>query len=459
MMKVHISMPIMISMTRYYHNLKQKSRLLVISTKIHKSFLIFSLVAIAAIVYSCEEDPTDIGKDFFPAGDFSVIKSTDTLSVFGYTAYNSSIRSDNRNLTFLGKLSDPYFGETKSDFVSQLQLAEEWKGGGRAFTVDSVKFFLVALDFKGSTTAPQSISICETTDFLTTNTAYYSDIAINRGVDFGTFPLPVNSLIEDTATTLVVPLPVSVGEYLLRDTTKLFRSSTEPDFRTFFKGLYVSMVDSPNPLFLTTTLTQSEGEPGAGIIVYFHNSVDTLLSYSFWMNQNAVSVNRYEHSAKNGLPGKNVVNVRVKDTVTYLQNYNGVFTRLEIPGLAELKSLMPISVNKARLKMPVFFDSLLYKPSTLPSQILARYKNATGGIDTVPDYKLFPTYQPLYGIYSKSANEYIIDIASFTQLYLEGVIPEPVIELFLPVGSSNNVILNMNENNRAAKMEFTYTKF
>jgi hypothetical protein len=461
-MRTYILMPIMISMTRYYPDNKTGSRLSAVLTHIHKTIIVFTIIAIASVVYSCEEDPTNIGESLLPGSDFVSIKSTDTLSLFAYTDYDSPVRTDNPNGSYLGRLSDPYFGETTADFVAQLQLVSEWPGGG-AFTVDSVKFFLTVLKFEGSITSQQYISLHESIDVLSEDSVYYSNRVVHAGpafggFDFGTYPLP--AVNKDTATTLVISLPTFVGEYLTRDIAKLFRSSTEPDFRSFFKGLYIKLEDSPNPLFLTTSL--SGVEPGAGIYVYYHSNSDGIAkAYPFWINENCVSFNRYTHNFNAALPGKKIlhINERIKDSVSYLQNYEGVYTRIEIPGLKELKTMMPFSVNKARLKLPVFFDSdsVIFKPDSLPSIILARYKTAEGIMDTVPEFNLSISY--MGGLYSKTTNEYTFNLASFTQLYLEGKIPDPVIELFLPAGTSKNVIFRMNENSKHAKLELTYTKF
>jgi hypothetical protein len=462
MMKTHILMPIMISMTSYYHDYKLNSRLSAVLTFIHKTLLVLIVVTIASIVSSCEEDPTNIGEALFPGSDFVTVKTTDTLSVFAFTDYHSPVRTNNSFNSYLGKISDPYFGETTSDFVAQLQLLGAWPGGG-AFTVDSVKFFLTVLRSEGSFNSQQYINLSESTDFMSEDSVYYSDRVVHAGpafggIDFGTYPLP--AVEKDSATTLVIDLPIFVGKYLMRDTTMLLRSSTEPDFRTFFKGLYVNLIDSPDPLFLTTWL--SGEEPGASIYVYYHSNKDGIAKvYPFWINRNCVSFNRYTHNFNTALPEKKILhrNERIRDSVSYLQNYEGVFTRIEIPGLKDIKTLMPISVNKARLKLPVFFDSdsVIFKTATLPSMILIRYKTAEGIMDTVPDFDLSSSY--LGGIYNKTTKEYTFNLAIFTQLYLEGKIPDPVIELFLPAGTSKNVIFRMNENSKHAKLEFTYTKF
>jgi hypothetical protein len=462
-MKTHILMPIMIFMTKFYHSSTLSSIISAVSTNIYTAFLIITVIAIAATITSCEEDPTNIGEGMFPGSDFVTIKSTDTLSVFGYTAYDNKVRPGNLSNLYLGKLSDPFFGETTSDFVAQLRLIDPWPGGG-AFTVDAVEFFMYIAAAEGSLTSQHYISLSESMDYLSSDSIYYSNRKVHAGPafggrDFGTYPLP--EIKADT--TIVIPLPVSVGEYLMRDTAMLFYSSKEtepepePDFSSFFKGLYVSLADSPEPLFLTTSLSS-----GTGIFVYYHyNSDTTRFIYPFYIKATSIAFNRYSHSFNTALPDKKIlyINERIKDSVTYIQNYGGVYTRIEIPGLKELKNMMPFSVNKARLNLPVYFDSdsTLYKLSTLPTRILARYKTEAGVMDTIPDYYLSPFY--MGGTFNKKTNEYTFNIAAFTQLYLEGKIPDPVLELFLPVSISKNMIFKMNENDNPAKLEFTYTKF
>ena len=460
MMKILILMPITISMTRYYHKFKLNSNIHAVLKRFHKIFISISVLTIALLVTSCEENPATIGKELLPGNDFVSVKSTDTLSIFAYTAYDGRERTDGSNLSYLGNLSDPYFGDTKADFVAQLRLDTAWRGSG-AITVDSVKFFMAILPSEGSVVPTHYISLYEATDYLNKDSVYYSDKVVHKGLNFGTYPIPAMKV--DTVTTVVIPLPTSVGEYLLRDTLMLFHSNTVPDFRSFFKGLYVTLQDSPDPLFLTTFLTSTD--PTAGILVYFQNKKGTGQVFPFIINDKSVVYNRYSHDFTKASADKKILNIdkiirneKVKDSVTYLQNYDGVYTRIEIPGLKELKALMPIAVSKTRLWIPVYFDEdSLFKPSNLPSKVLVRYKTAAGVKDTIPDFNLSTVY--VDGSYNKASGQYVFNMAVFTQLYLEGKIPEPVLEMFLPVGSSNNLIFKMNDNSHSPKLEFTYSNF
>ena len=125
-MRPNILMPIMIFMTRYYHSSKLSCRFISV---FHNHFKIFRLTLFALVVFfvsSCEEGPTKIGSDLLPGSDFVTIKSIDTLSVWSYTMYDDSIRTDNPSVSYLGQIHDPYFGTTTAEFVTQIRLGSEW---------------------------------------------------------------------------------------------------------------------------------------------------------------------------------------------------------------------------------------------------------------------------------------------------------------------------------------------
>ena len=78
------------------------------------------------------------------------------------------------------------------------------------------------------------------------------------------------------------------------------------------------------------------------------------------------------------MQGKKIehINDGYRDTLSYLQYLNGVYTKIKLPGLESLKNdpyfKKNIAVNKARLTVPVYFDGDLYKGSTVPSDLLSQ---------------------------------------------------------------------------------------
>ena len=85
-------------------------------------------------------------------------------------------------------------------------------------------------------------------------------------------------------------------------------------------------------------------------------------------------------------------NTTYKDTLSYLQSLNGVYTKIALPGLEDIKkdpSFDKIAVNKARLIIPVYFNPTAtdqYISKTYPLNLRLRYKANTGLRYDVPDY-------------------------------------------------------------------------
>jgi hypothetical protein len=449
-------MPIMISMTRFYHNSKLFCRF--ISVLSHNSAILFTTVLFLLLFYitSCEENPTIIGSNLLPGTDFVNIKSTDTIGVSAYTLYTDSTITNMRTYSYLGKLYDPYFGDTRADFVSQLRLIKKWPGGG-PFSVDSVKFFFTLKGAKGKvdSTTIHRIKIFEITEQLSSDVKYYSNRDPGAGMEIGTFDLP--PVPKDTAQSIGILLPVSFGEYLTRDTTKLKQENDANDFRSFFKGLYITMVDSPTPIMTALEFSSSD----FFIRVYYHSyNTSSSLSYDFIINTNSVRYNRYSHDFATADPAKKITHINdgVKDSMIYLQAFSGVYPRISIPGLKNLKNtLKNISVNKARITFSVFLDDVTMSATTVPPQILMKYTKFDTAQYAVPDYYVSPAF--FEGTFNSTRLTYSFNLASFVQEYIEGKIPEPVVEMYYPEGEYSNVILKANSSHSPVKFEFTYTRF
>jgi hypothetical protein len=133
-----------------------------------------------------------------------------------------------------------------------------------------------------------------------------------------------------------------------------------------------------------------------------------------------------------------------------------------IPGLADIKNdptLAGISVNKARIICPVWYDGATYKPSRYPAQLYMRYFTATGNRYLVPDYNISTSF--FDGRIDTTKSVYRFNISSYVQSYLEDQTGrlKPEFEILLPIGISNNAILRANNNSVPVKFEFTYSKY
>jgi hypothetical protein len=457
-------------MTRFYHKYKLFYRFN--SVLYHNSTIFFTaaLFLLMVSITSCIEKPTIIGSDLLPGTDFVNVKSTDTIGVAAYTISTDSIVTNSRDYSYLGRLYNPYFGDTRTDFVSQLRLTKPWPGGG-PFSIDSVKLYFSISGAKGTldSTTIHKLKIFEITEILNSTVRYYSNRDPNAGGEIGTFSLP--AIPRDTAQSIEITLPNTFGEHLMRDTTKLSQDLDGNPFKSFFDGLYFTLEDSPDPILIAISITPTSAD--FFIRVYYHsNNTGSNLSFDFIINPNSVRYNRYSHDLTTANPAYRIkhINDGVKDSMIYLQAFNGVFPQLKIPGLNGIKKILVDSVNnvchgsinKARLTFSVFIDSLNFLPSNVPPQILMKYTKSDTIQYVVPDYQVSASF--FDGTINKTKLTYSFNLASFVQEYLKGdkariKISEPMVEMYFPEGEYRNVILKANDSHSPVKFEFTYTRF
>jgi hypothetical protein len=459
----------MIFMTRFYHSFSFFSRLSSLSKKLFLilrfSFLVFSII----YIYSCEEGPTFIGSELLPANDFVSFGSTDTLSVWSYNMYNSSVPTNGPSVALVGSIDDSYFGTTTAEFVSQVRLSNMWYYG--PVTVDSVKLFLNILTSKGgSTTEGNVLKISEIADQIYVDSTYYSDTQTNTTGYQVLTRLPV--LNPDTVNSISVALPIQFGEYLIRDTSMLFYSNTKPDFRSYFKGIYMQMEESDHPMLMTFSTVSSAATTGQYLnyfVLYMHDTSYVSLRYYFILDAihpNAC-YNRLIRDFSTADPDKRIEHINdmnYRDTLSYMQYLNGVYTKLIFPGLDSLKAKLGnsrFSINKARISIPVQYDGDRYTVLTVPSRLRLRYTASDGFSYDVPDYNIDADNAFFDGTLNAIDSTYYFNIPTFIQNYLEDKSNEykPELEVYGGPVNLKSVVLKANASKRPVKFDVTFTRF
>ncbi|MGQ9620112.1 MAG: DUF4270 family protein [Bacteroidales bacterium] len=460
-------MPIMIFMTSFYRNETNTGKPALFK-KIKFNFLFRAITLLTFVFFgSCTEHFTEIGIDLLPRKDFSFIRSNDTITVESFTEYRDSVSTRNKTYSYLGGLYDPYFGNVSSDFVAQLRLTQRWPSGGDYCIIDSVKLYLNINGAKGQLGVDQIISLYEITEKLSSDSTYYSTRDPHAGYFIGSFPLP--KVEKDTSQQLEISLPLSFGEYLIRDTTMLFQESGEKDFRDFFKGIYVTVSErdknsgkgiiNGGPLLLIFAFETSSSSSPFYITLYYHTYNQSNLTYYFIINNNSVRYNRYYHDFSTAQPelGIKHINDGLKDTLSYLQSLYGVYTRIIFKGLSSFRDSLPMSVNRARITIPVYTDKEIYITSAIPSPIYLIYKSDEGYNYIVPDYYMSSDFYG--GQFNTSTLKFTFNIAAFVQSYLEGEIPDPELIMSLGDNEYRNVILKANNSSSPVKFELTYIRY
>ncbi len=416
---------------------------------------------------SCSEKAIITGIELLPNSDFFDISSSDTIKVESFTEYRDSVPAMNKTYSYLGGLYDPYFGNVSSDFVAQLRLTQRWPNGADSVSIDSVKLYLHIEGAKGELGISQVISLFEISEKLSSDSTYYSTRDPHAINHLGTYSLPV--IQKDTIQDLEIDIPVSLGEYLIRDTTKLIQGSTENDFRSFFKGIYVTVSEgisqgkkgiiNGGPMLLVLSFDPNSYYLPFVITVFYHTTTASNLYYNFIINNNSVRYNRYYHDFATAEPEKRIkhINDGYKDTLSYLQALYGVYTKIRFKGLSSFRDSMPLSVNKAKITIPVYIDGDIYQSSNVPTSIFLIYKSSDGYNYLVPDYYLSTTFYD--GTLNKSTLKFTFNIAAFVQYYLERKIPDPELVLSLSDTEYRNIILKANNSYSPVKFEISYTRY
>ena len=392
------------------------------------------------------------------------IKSTNAIIPDTYNTYDDSIISSSQSSSYLGGLHDPYFGDTYCDFVSQLRLTQRWPTGDVP-TVDSVKLFLTVERVLGDLSFSPAIKLYEITEQLSSDSIYLSKRDPRLGMYIGSFPL--GTITKDTVTSFTVVLPNSFGEYLLRDTSKLNQESTTDDFRSFFRGLNVSITESVDITkkgaypAIPQLLVYTPGTDNFGIRVYYHTPTTASgLYFDFIINTNSVRYNRFFHDRSTADPAKRINNINdnIMDTVTCVQTFYGVYGKIKLNGLDTYKDSMPISINKARLVYTAILDGVTYTTLTVASHIYLSYTDTTGTKVIVPDFTISSSF--FDGTFNTSAYTYSFNVAAFVQQYLEGKIPKAELNMYLPMTTEfHNAILKSNGSASPPKFTLVYTRF
>jgi hypothetical protein len=476
-MRLNILMPIMIFMTRYYNNCRTNNRINSVPKHLTTIFR-FSLFALLTFfISSCEKGILKMGNDLLPADDFVSVKSIDTLSVFSYTMFDDSVRTDNPTKSYLGENYDPYFGTTTAGFVSQLRLNSQWDEV--PITVDSVKLYLHILTTSGLQTGVHKLRLTEIADQIYTDSAYYSSNTRtpvrSAGYEITDIVLPV--LRTDTINDIELTLPgngIDFGNHLFRNPAMLFHSNTTPDFRSYFKGLYFQMDPTNEPLLLSLTLVSDLTNYYNYFVLFGHAADGTVKEYSFILDAQKTNAafNKYAHDYTTATLGDKMAhrNTTYRDTLSYLQSLDGVYTRVSLPGLQKLKNdatFIKYAINKARLIVPFKFTPTAtddYITKTLPASLRLRYRTSTGVKIDVPDYTMGGSYDSYHdffdGYIDTVAMVYRFNIPAFVQGYLQDATNSVKPELDIYQGAGlKNVVLKANKNNTPVKFEFTYTKF
>jgi hypothetical protein len=298
-------------------------------------------LVLAALFWTACNKPSPFGSELLE-DELADIEFTDTLSVvFTVQREDSLLTSDpsSTSAAFLcGTLDDPYFGKSKAEIFSLLQLSfldPGFKPDSQA--VDSIVLFLryAPASFYGDSIKAQTLRVFRLKDPLDDEGDYYAhntiaeDVEIGRLENFYPKPNKADSLFspDSKAPYIRIPLNIDFGNEIFRMDTAILQSDSA--FYKALRGIKITASSNEAPgamlAFNLNNTTYSR------VRIYYSTVGDTVSkSYDLYF----AGCNKFTHFEQ------------VSDELLYLQAMQGLRLKVEFPYADVLDD---IAVNKAQL--------------------------------------------------------------------------------------------------------------
>lgn len=321
----------------------------------------FTLLMGVAAMYSCNNDPEEIGVDIQPEDEMLEVFYSDTITLRAYSQLVDSVKTDEVSRILSGSYLDPVFGLTTANFATQVFLSTTSVDFGDSPQLDSV---VLALEYTsiqlqgdeeimayGDTTTPQTYRVYELDEELDFDTSYYSNrIPVYKSQEIGIITQalsPQDSVMVDTTlerAQLRIPLSNEFGNSLLSQDT----ITSNDSFIEVMKGLYVAV----DPVIAGGAIVFFDPlETYSRLILYYSNDEDDSLEYYFNISSACARYNTYLHDYDLADPlflSQVQGDTSLGKSQLYVQSMGGVSTTLTLPYINDLMD-KDIALNEASL--------------------------------------------------------------------------------------------------------------
>ena len=316
------------------------------------------------LVSSCNKKPEQIGLELLESEQKFV--GTDTaFIVSAYSTVEDSVITDETSLNLLGSMITNTFGKTTTSFYTQIRLSTVSPDFGDNPVADSAVLTLVYNGYYGNILTQQHLTVYKVTEDFYLDSSYYSNSYIEYDSlqelsDFYYVPNPENIIVDSVEVPGRLRIPLNdyfSGPMLDPDNYENFTDKDK--FVDFFKGLYIkSEIQSSWTGSVGAILYFDLLDANSNVQLYYHNDSVDSLSYTFNINLNSARVGRFIHDysmSKDETFKQMIINgdTSLGSEKLYLQSLGGVKTLLSFPGLSDWVQSDIVTVNEAKLILPV----------------------------------------------------------------------------------------------------------
>jgi len=402
---------------------------------------------------SCE-DPSFVGLEVQPPGDRFIVESYRDEMISTSVWKRDSVFAMDHPRSLLGVMDDPLFGRLSASFLTQIGVFDVADFGSDR-VADSLILYLFYTGTYGGENGPQEITVYEITENIDHQVNYFSNFDAAEMI-YDPDVLAVHTINPAEGDTLIA-IPITSARF---QDKLLFAPDTVTQsigaFLSYFKGVYVKadLVDGDGAIF-----TVNLNHPDSKLSLFYRNDTpDTSFRYDFIINQNANRVNLFEQDYSTAVFHDDISQTATDDSVCYVQGAAGVMGRLDFDLLHTWRDSMPVSINMARLYLPVD-ESAIDEKYPLPARISLFEKDEDGRLFGVIDLSLGDQY--FGGTYNTEEGYYSMNITNWVQAFVREKKTDK--SLYVSIRESGTtasraVLRNSKHSLGGARLEITYTK-
>jgi len=400
-----------------------------------------------------------VGLEVQPPSDRFDIKNVEEAEIFTSVWERDSILAIGHPRSLLGVLNDPLFGRMSTSFMTQIGVWDEIDFGDEP-VFDSLVLYLVVTDSYGSGTEPQELTVWELREGIDYLESYYSNFDPYEMI-FDEEPLArqmTGPPSGDTLLSIHLTNPYIHDKLLFAPDTAVVSLSA---FLGYFKGIYITaaLEGDASGCIYTVNLNHESSK----LSLFYKNehtpdTVDTSFRYDFIINEGANRVNAFSQDYEEAVFYESIGVTGTDDSLYYVQGGGGVITRLDFEGLESWRDSMPVSINSARLYLPV--KTGLYDDNfPLPPRLAVFERDDEGLLRGIQDFALGDSY--FGGTFDEEAGAFVMQITNWAQNYVKGNRTRNYLYLTVREGGTNPhraVFTNNRHSDGGPWVEIKYTR-
>jgi hypothetical protein len=381
-------------------------------TPVTRLWIVSLLFLLAFLLPSCEE-PSFIGLEIQPGDDRFRVRTAEDISVSSSLMLRDSVLAIVHPRSLLGILNDPLFGQTKASFMTQTGIQGQINFGTNP-VAQALVLQLQYTHVYGDPQTPQEFRVYELNEIIDHEFPYHSNMDATEMIS-GQQPLAVQ-MVTRAAGDTIITLNLDhdgLGNRLLNAPDTVMRSVSA--FIAWFKGLYVTAESAEGTGAVYSVDLNSLN---SRMTLYFRNDdhPDSTLTFHYIINERANRINLFGHDHSEAVFHAQLGQPTPEDSLFYVQGGSGVMSRLDFDDLHHWRDSMPVTINSARLYLPVAQNRTGQGTFALPPRLAIFEKDANGQFRGILDTALGDNY--FGGAYNEETGEYQFNISRWAQRYI-----------------------------------------